>query len=401
METPAAVAPAAPVRYTVVTITGIRPDFIRMAEIFRRLDAHPRIRHVLVHTGQHYDALLSDVFFRDLEIRAPDHVLQAGKASADHFEQLAYLCTALPALFREHGLKPDLVMFLGDSNSAGAAFPLKKAGYRIAHVEAGMRSGDKRMLEEINRTVCDHCSDLLFVYHPDYAANLARENIGTGGGAKVHVVGNTIVEVARRFVPQIAAAGPKRRDAILLDVHRPENFMDAGRLRRILGFAARASARCGGLPVRLLRFPRLERQMAAFGLDLPADGPVAWTPLMPYRAYLEAVYHAAFLISDSGTGQEEPALLGTRVVVPRDFTERPQSYAAGCSVRLDVGGGGDGEEGGEAEARVFAWLDAANGPLTTDWLRGGCGGEGEDETTSARVVAKVVAFLDAQAQALA
>ena len=162
-------------RKTVVTITGIRPDFIRMSQVFKRLDES--FYHILIHTGQHYDAQLSGVFFKELGIRAPDYTLNTGREASNHYEQLSYLSTAIPKLFKEHSIQPDLVLFLGDSNSAGVAFPLKKEGYRIGHIEAGMRSYDKRMLEEINRTVCDHCSDILFVYHPDYAAQLAQEGI--------------------------------------------------------------------------------------------------------------------------------------------------------------------------------------------------------------------------------
>lgn len=158
---------------TVVTITGIRPDFIRMCQVFKELDK--QFNHVLIHTGQHYDTLLSDVFFKQLDIRDPDYVLNTGKITTNHFEQLAYLSVAVPKLFEEQNISPDLVLFLGDANTAGVSFPLKKAGYKIGHVEAGMRSYDKRMLEEINRTVCDHCSDILFVYHDDYREQLKRK----------------------------------------------------------------------------------------------------------------------------------------------------------------------------------------------------------------------------------
>ena len=159
---------------TIVTITGIRPDFIRMCNVFKELDKN--FKHILIHTGQHYDTNLSDVFFEQLQIRKPDFILNTGKESTNHFEQLSYLSREIPILFKEHNINPDLILFLGDSNSAGIAFPLKKEGYKIGHIEAGMRSYDKRMLEEINRTVCDHCSDILFVYHDDYKEQLKCEN---------------------------------------------------------------------------------------------------------------------------------------------------------------------------------------------------------------------------------
>jgi len=354
---------------TVVTITGIRPDFIRMCKVFAELDKHTR--HILVHTGQHYDHHLSGVFFEQLGIRAPDVVLNAGKESADHFEQLSYLTREIPRLFRELQIQPDLILFLGDSNSAGVAFPLKKAGYRIGHIEAGMRSYDKRMLEEINRTVCDHCSDILFVYHEDYKRQLALENITKN----VFVVGNTIIEPFRMFQSTIQSI-PKRNDRILIDCHRPENFKYPSRLRALLQFGKECATRYG-LPVRMLYFKRLQDAIEEHSLEL---GPIQMVPLMTYQDYLDTVYHCRFLISDSGTGQEEPALLQTPVVVPRDFTERPQSYQANCSISLPL------EPLHQEE--VFQWLDEMeSGARTMDatWL-----GEG---TASTQIVQHLLAYL--------
>ena len=324
---------------TVVTITGIRPDFIRMCFVFKELDAN--FNHILIHTGQHFDTNLSGVFFEQLGIRAPDYTLDTGKTAANHFEQLAYLSTAIPNLFKEHNIAPDLILFLGDSNSVGVAFPLKKAGYKIGHIEAGMRSYDKRMLEEINRTVCDHCSDILFVYHEDYRQQLVRENIT----ANVHVVGNTIVEPFTLFRDDIFTT-EKRGDMILMDIHRPENFNYPERLKSILRFGNLCSTKYG-LPIRLLYFKRLKDAIAKFGLESEL-GNIEMIDLMPYKEYLETVYHCEFIISDSGTGQEEPALLNTAVVVPRDFTERPQSHENNCSIQFRA-------EDDNSEV-VFEWL---------------------------------------------
>lgn len=358
------------VMFTILTITGIRPDFVRMANVIKLLDESPSIHHILLHTGQHYDALLSDVIFEDLQIRKPDIVLNTGKESSDHFEQLSYLSKRLPQVLKEKKIEPDLIVFLGDSNSVAISFPLKKEGYRICHVEAGMRSNDKRMLEEMNRTVCDHCSDLLFVYHEDYAENLKKENVIEN----VHVVGNTIVEVATQFAACIMQT-PKRKDVILMDIHRPENFKDPIRLKRIVSFAATCASRYG-LPVKLLYFKRLQDHLTNFDIDL---GPaIEMVPLMSYKTYLDEVYHAAFLISDSGTGQEEPALFGTKVIVPRDYTERPQSYSANCSFKFDAG-----SELGNAH-ECFDWIDRDD-PMSTKWL-----GDGE---TSKKIVDEILRFI--------
>ncbi len=310
---------------TIMTLTGIRPDFIRMAEIFKKLDEN--FNHILVHSGQHYDKLLSDVFFEDLEIRKPDYILDVGKNASNHYEQLSYLSTAIIKLINDNNLKPDLIIFLGDSNTAAVSMVLKKEGYKIGHVEAGMRSFDKRMLEEINRTVCDHCSDFLFVYHPDYKKYLENENIRNN----VYIVGNTIVEVANKFIGNIINE-PKRNDCILLDIHRPENYKYKHRLVNIIKYANEC-INLYGLPVKILKFFGTCKNIKDWNIDL---GNIELIDLMSYKKYLNTIYHCKFIISDSGTAQEEPALFNTPVIVPRDYTERPQSVDADCSYMLNV-----------------------------------------------------------------
>jgi UDP-N-acetylglucosamine 2-epimerase (non-hydrolysing) len=350
---------------TIVSITGIRPDFIRMCKVFAELDKN--FHHILIHTGQHYDTHLSGVFFEQLGIRQPDYILNTGKESTNHFEQLSYLTREIPKLFKEKHIHPDLIVFLGDSNSAGMAFPLKKEGYKIAHIEAGMRSYDKRMLEEINRTVCDHCSDLLFVYHEEYKEQVAREGLTKN----VFVVGNTIVEPFQMFKDQIMV-DPKRNDLILLDCHRPENFKYKERLQNIIIFANECADRYQ-LPVKMLYFKRLQDALTDYQISL---GKVEMVPLMAYQEYLATVYHSRFIISDSGTGQEEPALLQTPVVVPRDFTERPQSYQYGCSVKLNATHLNSVE--------VFDWLDRSV-TIDASWL-----GDGQ---TSKKIIKHIRHFL--------
>jgi UDP-N-acetylglucosamine 2-epimerase len=357
---------------TVVTITGIRPDFIRMSHIFKKLDND--FNHVLVHTGQHYDKNLSSIFFEELGIRQPDYILNTGKESSNHFEQLSYLTTAIHKLFLENNIKPDLILFLGDSNSAGVAFPLKKEGYKIGHIEAGMRSYDKRMLEEINRTVCDHCSDILFVYHNDYKEQLAKENITNN----VFVVGNTIVEPLSYF-KNIITNTPKRKDIILMDVHRPENFKYVERLRNIINFGNNCINKYN-VPAKLLYFKRLKDALDTHNIDL---GKIEMIPLLPYKEYLEIVYHSKFIISDSGTGQEEPALLNTPVIVPRNYTERQQSYDNNCSICYKAENNNDEE--------VYSWLDdieTGRKYIDASWL-----GDGQ---TSSLVIKHLKDYFDMQ-----
>lgn len=337
----------------VMTISGIRPDFIRMSAIFKELDKE--FNHILVHTGQHYDKLLSDVFFDELEIRKPDYTLETGKNGGTHYHQLSYLSAAILELIKNENLKPDIIIFLGDSNTVCASLPLRKEGYTIGHVEAGMRSFDKRMLEEINRTCCDHCSHILFVYHNEYKKFLENENIKNN----VHVVGNTIVEVCKPFIPN----EPKREDMILVDIHRPENFKFKTRMENIIKYANNCAKKYN-LPIKMLKFYGTCKFLEEYKIDL---GLIDLIDLMPYKKYLTSVYHSKFIISDSGTGQEEPALFGTAVIVPRDYTERPQSVDANCSFMLKVNDLSNEKESYDYLENVL------NGTLkiNTEWLGDG------------------------------
>lgn len=313
---------------TVMTVTGIRPDFIRMKEVFRRLDESPNINHILVHTGQHYDTMLSDVFFDELEIRKPDYNLGCGARGKEHFELSGDITKAIIYLIRGEDLKPDLILFLGDTNSVVCSVGLKNEGYRLGHIEAGMRSYDRRMLEETNRVVCDHCCDLHFVYHPDYAIQLLRESIDPLG---IYVVGNTIVEVCQPFA-QILSKTPSRRDHIVMDIHRPENFKDPVRLQKIISYGQNVSHRYH-LPIYMVSFGRTIEALNTFGIN---PGCIELVPLMSYKQFLDSQYNSLFVFSDSGTAQEEAALLGTPVITPRDFTERPQSIEYNCSFLLHI-----------------------------------------------------------------
>jgi UDP-N-acetylglucosamine 2-epimerase (non-hydrolysing) len=308
---------------TIITVTGIRPDFIRMSEIFKKLDEN--FNHILIHTGQHFDKLLSDVFFEELNIREPNYNLNIGGNNKEHFHQTGELSTKLIELIRKESLNPDLILFLGDSNSVCSAMSLKKEGYKIGHIEAGMRSYDKRMLEEINRIVCDHCSDYLFVYHENYKQKALKENIKEDS---IFVVGNTIVEVANNHKP----IESKKNNKIILDIHRPENFKYKNRLENIIKYTNQISKKYD-LPVFMLGFKRTLDYIKEYEINL---GDIQVIDLLPFKKYINEVYHSKFIISDSGTAQEEPSILGTPVIVPRDFTERPESVENNCSFMINV-----------------------------------------------------------------
>jgi UDP-N-acetylglucosamine 2-epimerase (non-hydrolysing) len=335
---------------TIITISGIRPDFIRMSSIFKKLDKE--FRHILIHTGQHYDKLLSDVFFEDLNIRKPDYILETGKSGPFQYNQLSYLSTAIIELIKNNNLNPDLILFLGDSNTVCSSLPLKKEGYKIGHIEAGMRSYDKRMFEEINRTICDHCSDILFVYHEDYKNQLEKENIMNN----IFVVGNTIVEVCNPLIPKCE----KKKDMILIDIHRPENFKYKERMENLIKYGNECYQKYN-LPIKMLKFYGTCKIIDDLGLKL---GNIELIDLMSFKTYINTIYHCRFIISDSGTGQEEPALMKTPVIVPRDFTERPQSLKYNCSFMLDINNLKNKDES-------FEWIsnyENNNFEIDTKWL---------------------------------
>jgi UDP-N-acetylglucosamine 2-epimerase (non-hydrolysing) len=307
----------------IATITGIRPDFIRMSAVFERLDTE--FEHVMIHTGQHYDDELSKIFFSELDIRKPDYTLETGTKSRTPYEQLSYLSTEVIGLLRREKIDPDLILFLGDSHSALASVPLFKEGYRIGHIEGGMRSYDRRMPEETNRVCCDYCSDFVFVYTPLYRERLLAENKNPDS---IFVVGNTIVEVVRKYMP----TGPRSRDYIVADIHRNENLRDAKQYGHMLDYLEELGRQMD-LEVRLVRFNRAMKLIEGNDLLAGRDH-VRLVGPYGFLDYLDLQYQARAIVSDSGTSQEECPLLGVPVAVPRDFTERPESVEFGNSILI-------------------------------------------------------------------
>ena len=305
----------------IVTITGIRPDFIRMSKVFEKLDEN--FEHVMIHTGQHYDDELSKIFFDELKLRKPDYTLNTGQSSKNHYEQLSYLSKEIIYLLKNNNINPDLILFLGDSHSAVASLPLFKEGYKIGHIEGGMRSYDRRMPEEVNRVVCDYCSDFIFVYTPLYKERLLKENKNPDG---IHIVGNTIVEVVNQYMP----TGPKSKDYIVADIHRSENLKTADQYNHVLGYLDVLGDKLS-LPIKLVKFRRAEHLINEFNLlddkkNIELIGPYG------FLKYLDFQYQAYGIVSDSGTSQEECPLLKVPVVVPRNHTERPESMENGNSI---------------------------------------------------------------------
>lgn len=340
----------------IVTITGIRPDFIRMSKVFERLDKN--FNHIMIHTGQHYDDELSKIFFDELNIRKPDFTLNTGQSSKNHYEQLSYLSKSIIELIYKEDLTPDLILFLGDSNSALASLPLFKEGFKIGHIEGGMRSYDRRMPEEVNRVVCDYVSDLIFVYTPLYKQRLLQENKPK---ENIFVVGNTITEVVKEYMP----IGIKSKNYLVADIHRNENLKSIEHYNHILSYLEHLGKRFN-MPVKLVRFNRGVKLIDEGNLlrdkkNIELVGPFG------FLKFLELQYNSFGVISDSGTAQEECPLLGVPVAVPRKSTERPESIENKNSIL--VGEDRDQEVMTEETAKFFESYSVNNDQLK--WLGDG------------------------------
>jgi UDP-N-acetylglucosamine 2-epimerase (non-hydrolysing) len=312
-------------------VVGTRPNFVKMAPVIaalRRRD--PDGRHVLVHTGQHYDPMMSEVFLEELGVPAPDHMLGVGSGS--HAAQLGGVLEAIaPVLTAE---EPELAIVPGDVNSTLAA-ALACAHLRIplAHVEAGLRSFDRTMPEEVNRVLTDQVSDLLFTHSPEAAANLAAEGVAPG---RVHQVGNTMIDtlvaLEGRFRERRACAvqDVEPGSYLLVTLHRPA-LVDGPLLDDAIAALASVSE---ALPVL---FPAHPRTRAALG-DRAGDLPPGLRLLDPvgYLDFLSLEADAAAVLTDSGGIQEESTYLGVPCFTLRDNTERPITVERGTNTLLGL-----------------------------------------------------------------
>jgi UDP-N-acetylglucosamine 2-epimerase (non-hydrolysing) len=312
-------------RERVVTVLGTRPEIIRLSRLIPKLDA--MCDHVLVHTGQNQSANLNDVFFRELGVRPPDVFL--GVDTSCLGRQLATLFERFETLLDER--RPDRVLILGDTNSGLVAFNCARRGTPVFHLEAGNRCYDDRVPEEVNRRVIDHCSTVLLPYTHRSAANLAREGIERH---RIFVTGNPIFEVLEHYRAQIDGAdglraqGVEPRRYLVATMHRAENVDHPAVLERLCQ-ALREVAALYAMPLILSVHPRVERLMTS--------GAFAGTRVVPVRAlpffeFVQLEKNAAMVLSDSGTVQEECAILRVPVITIRDVTERPETIEAGSNI---------------------------------------------------------------------
>jgi len=312
----------------VLAVVGARPNFVKIAPILAELAEYPYVSTTLVHTGQHYDAQMSDAFFANLEIPRPDVNLKVQSSSA--VTQIADIMTRLePVLDRA---RPDVVVVVGDVNSTvAAALTAVKLGRPVAHVEAGLRSFDRSMPEEVNRILTDAVSDLLFTTEPSANENLAREGVAA---EKIHFVGNVMIDTLFRYREKASESdildrlGLTPGGYVALTLHRPSNVDDEGTLGMLLGAVARIQAE---LPVVFPVHPRTrQRLQALFGVLPPMPGLRLADPL-PYLDFLQLMAEARCVLTDSGGIQEETTALGVPCLTLRHNTERPVTATRGTN----------------------------------------------------------------------
>jgi UDP-N-acetylglucosamine 2-epimerase (non-hydrolysing) len=310
----------------VMTILGIRPDFIRMSEIIKGLDASPVVNHVLVHTGQHYSYTMDQVFFEELDIRKPDY--NCGVGSGTHGEQAGRVIMASEKLILQE--KPDLCLFLGDANPTLAAISAAKANAKVARIEGGMRSFDWRMPEEKNRIIVDHISDYLYVYTHRYKEHLLLEGIPEH---KIFVVGNPIVDIVNKYSNKAATEsrilermGLEKGRYVLVTLHRQENVDDAKVLAGLLKGLDLVAQKVR-LPVYYPMSYRTQQRVKEFGLELPRA--ITCSDPVGFMDFLKCEQDAGLIITDSGTVQEEACILQIPCVVARRSTERPETIEVG------------------------------------------------------------------------
>ena len=299
---------------------------MKLAPVARALAARGA-RHTVVHTGQHYDPEMSEAFFRDLRLPKADHALEVGSGS--HAKQTALIMERFEPLCEQ--LAPDVVLVYGDVNSTvAAALVAAKLGITVGHVEAGLRSRDRTMPEELNRLVTDHLADLLFAPSPDAVENLRAEGVA---GDHVHFVGNVMIDSLIVALPAARALDAPRRHGVakgqytVVTLHRPANVDDPATLSELLGALGQVSKHG---PTLFTVHPRTRARMKTLGAAASMNGVRLLEPL-PYLEMLGLVSDAGLVITDSGGLQEETSWLGVPCVTVRPNTERPITCAVGTN----------------------------------------------------------------------
>lgn len=337
----------------ILHVVGARPNFMKAAPVVRSLSNRPDVRQTLVHTGQHYDSAMSDVFFQQLGLPEPDCNLGIG--SGTHAQQTAAVMQAFEPVLLER--KPDLVLVYGDVNSTvAAALVCSKLGVRLGHVEAGLRSRDRSMPEEINRLLTDQLSDLLFTPSADGDENLMREGIES---SRIHRVGNVMIDSLARLLPSADQYFPAdvTPPYALVTLHRPSNVDDLPWLRDLLSALSELSTHLsivfpvhprtrqrlreveisttrmatGASPVKRSEASAKGTKVEPLSAQMLPSPRLRLLDPLPYLEFIALQRRAAFVITDSGGIQEETSFLGVPCLTVRENTERPITITMGTN----------------------------------------------------------------------
>lgn len=314
----------------ILNIVGARPNFMKIAPLHRAFSKHPKIQSKIIHTGQHYDEKMSDIFFNQLELPKPDYYLGIGGGS--HTHQKANVMLAFEKIVNEE--KPDVVLVVGDVNATAAcSITAVKMGVPTVHVEAGLRSGDRKMPEEVNRIITDAICNDLFITEHSGLINLAKEGVPD---EKVHFVGNVMIDSLVHFRKKaskdkvLKTIGVKPKEYILMTMHRPHNVDYKKGLKDIMKIIRNAAKH---KKVVFAIHPRTTNNMKKYGLYEQLEGIKNLILLGPqgYLQFLKLMDNAALIITDSGGIQEETTFLQVPCMTFRDTTERPVTVELGTN----------------------------------------------------------------------
>src|SRR6266581_4443883 len=317
-------------RLKILNIVGARPNLPKIAPLMREMQRHPEIEAILVHTGQHYDEKLSDIFFRQMGIPSPQVNLEVGSGS--HASQTAEILKRIEPVLLER--KPDVVLVVGDVNSTIAvSLAAAKLGIRVAHVEAGLRSFDRTMPEEINRILTDALADHLFVTEEDAIANLLKEGRPRD---RIHLVGNVMIDALHQFLPLARKSNIGNELGLLngdgfvpfavLTLHRPSNVDSVQTLERLLSAIDEIAEE---LPVIFPVHPRTQERLKEARVKHHPH--LRLIPPVGYLDFLCLLHRSQFVLTDSGGIQEETTALGVPCLTLRENTERPITVTEGTN----------------------------------------------------------------------
>lgn len=316
----------------IISVVGARPNFMKIAPLHRAFKKYSdSIQHLICHTGQHYDEKMSKVFFEDLELPKPDFYLGVGSGS--HAEQTAAVMVKFEKILLEE--KPDMILVVGDVNSTIAcSLTASKLHIKIVHVEAGLRSGDRQMPEEINRVLTDSISDMLFVTEKSGIENLKKEGISDG---KVFFTGNVMIDSLAYFKPKVVNSTILKdfeltpKNYVLVTLHRPSNVDSKDQLIKLINVLnSIAEKRKVLFPIH----PRTMKNLTDFGLMEKINKNLILTEPIGYLDFLALTSNAELIVTDSGGIQEESTYLGVQCITLRTSTERPITVEVGTNQLL-------------------------------------------------------------------